>query len=247
MPEGPSIVILREALQIYAGKKVLSATGNAKIDLTQIENKKVLAFKSWGKHFLICFKDFYLRIHLLMFGSYTINEKKDRAPRLTLIFTNGEVNFYTCSIKLIEGRVEDDYDWEVDVMSDKWNASKADKVLKSIPEVGVCDILLNQTVFSGVGNIIKNEVLFLTQIHPASVLGALPPKKRKELIRVAVSYSFDFYNWKKAFVLRKHWQIYKKKTCPRCNIPIVKAYLGKTKRLTCYCSNCQILYSSMNL
>src|SRR6266704_1669607 len=106
MPEGPSIVILREALQPYSGKKVFSATGNAKIDFTRIENKKVLTFKSWGKHFLISFKDFYLRIHLLMFGSYTINERKDIAPRLSLTFQNGEINFYSCSIKLIEGDVD---------------------------------------------------------------------------------------------------------------------------------------------
>ena len=30
----------------------------------------------------------------------------------------------------------------------------------------VCDALLDQTVFAGVGNIIKNEVLFRTGVHP---------------------------------------------------------------------------------
>ncbi|MDB5258018.1 MAG: endonuclease [Chitinophagaceae bacterium] len=242
MPEGPSIVILKEALQAYKGKKVLSATGNAKIELGRIEQQKIMDFKSWGKHFLICFKGFYLRIHLLMFGSYAINERKDRAPRLSLEFAAGEINFYTCSIKLIDGDPNQEYDWEVDVMADEWNASKAEKIIKLMPEEKVCDVLLNQAIFSGVGNIIKNEVLFLARIHPESLLGALPAKKRKELIKLARSYSFDFYTWKKAFVLKKHWQIYKKKICPRCNIPVETAYLGKTKRLTCYCSNCQYLY-----
>ena len=243
MPEGPSIVILKEALQTYKGKKVLSASGNAKIDFSRINNQKIVDFKSWGKHFLICFKGFYLRIHLLMFGSYTINEKKDREPRMSLEFTNGEINFYTCSIKLIEGDPENDYDWEVDVMADEWNASKAEKTIKEMPEEKVCDLLLNQDVFSGVGNIIKNEVLFLTKIHPDSLAGALPSKKRKELIKVARSYSFDFYTWKKAFVLKKHWQIYKKKVCPRCNLAVETTYIGKTKRLTCFCPNCQDLFS----
>jgi endonuclease-8 len=243
MPEGPSIVILKEALQPFSGKKVLVASGNAKIDFDLIKNKKVLAFKSWGKHSLICFKDFYLRIHLLMFGSYAINEKKDKTPRLSLVFSNGEINFYTCSIKLIEGEADRDYDWQVDVMSEDWNSSKAESALKSLSDEQVCDVLLNQEIFSGVGNIIKNEVLFLTKIHPESIIGALPSKKKKELIRIVVSYSFDFYHWKKAFVLRKHWQIYKKKICPRCNIPVKVAYVGKTKRLTCYCSNCQNLYT----
>lgn len=243
MPEGPSIFILREALQPYSGKKVLSASGSSKIDFTQLENKKILSFKSWGKHFLICFKGFYIRIHLLMFGSYAINERKDRVPRLSLSFSKGEVNFYTCSVKLIEADVEEDYDWEVDVMSDEWNAKKADQSLKSFSKEKACDVLLDQSIFSGVGNIIKNEVLFLARIHPESLVAALPVKKRKELIKAARDYSFDFYKWKKAFVLRKHWQIYKKKICPRCNIPVKTAYLGKNKRLTCYCNNCQELYS----
>ena len=72
---------------------------------------------------------------------------------------------------------DQDYNWEVDVMADEWNASKADKKIKTIPEEKVCDILLNQDVFSGVGNIIKNEVLFLTRIHPESLIGALLLKK----------------------------------------------------------------------
>ena len=32
--------------------------------------------------------------------------------------------------------------------------------LKDIPEELVCDALLNQNIFAGVGNILKNEVLF---------------------------------------------------------------------------------------
>lgn len=37
-----------------------------------------------------------------------------------------------------------------------------------------CDALLNQDLFAGSGNIIKNEVLFRIGVHPWSTLGALP-------------------------------------------------------------------------
>jgi endonuclease VIII len=242
MPEGPSIIILKEAVNAFNRKKVLKATGNAKIDFKRINNKTIVDFKTWGKHFLICFEGFYLRIHLLMFGTYRINEKKDAQPRLHLEFKKGELNFYTCSVQLIEKDPDEVYDWSADIMSNEWNARKAMNKLKKNPETLVCDALLDQDIFSGLGNIIKNEVLFRTYIHPESKVGKLPLSKRKELLKEAVQYAFDFLKWKKAFVFKKHWLVNGKKICPRCNIPLHKKYSGKTKRITFFCTNCQVLY-----
>ena len=99
MPEGPSIVILKEQVQQFTGKKVLEVSGNSKEDIQRMDGQKITAFKSWGKHFLICFKTFTVRVHLMLFGSYRINEHKDAPARLSLKFSNGELNFYACSVK----------------------------------------------------------------------------------------------------------------------------------------------------
>ncbi len=242
MPEGPSIVILKEETKKFKGKKALAVFGNAKADLQRAKGLKITDLKTWGKHFLICFDGFYFRIHLLMFGSYRIDEKKDVAPRLSLQFATGELNFYNCSVKLENGNANEHYDWQADVMNENWNPKKAESKLKELKKVKVCDALLDQDIFSGVGNIIKNEVLFRLKVHPDSYINALPLKKLKELIKEARDYSFDFYVWKKKFELRKHWQIYRQKNCPRCKIKTVTAYMGKRNRLTCYCDNCQQLY-----
>ncbi|HEY5391460.1 MAG TPA: endonuclease, partial [Hanamia sp.] len=188
------------------------------------------------------FKDFTVRIHFLLFGSYRINEQKEASPRLRLIFKKGEINFYACSVKFIEENLDDVYDWKADVMSDAWDAKAAKKKLKEIPETLVADALLKQNIFAGVGNIIKNEVLFRTHIHPESKVGNLPTKKMNELIKEARNYSFDFLNWKKKYVLRKHWLAHTKKTCPECDTPFVKKHLGKTNRRSFFCENCQVQY-----
>ena len=52
-----------------------------------------MSFKGWGKHFLIRFKDYTLRVHFLIYGTYRINETKDKPIRLNLAFSNGEINF----------------------------------------------------------------------------------------------------------------------------------------------------------
>ncbi|MEP6676549.1 MAG: DNA-formamidopyrimidine glycosylase family protein [Ferruginibacter sp.] len=244
MPEGPSIVILKELLEKFKGKKILDARGNAKIDIPSFINKKVIDFKSWGKHFLICLPSTTIRIHFLLFGTYSLDEqtKPDRSLRLHLKFSNGSVYFYTCAIRLIEEEPDEVYDWESDVMNENWNPAKAKKKLKAMPETLACDALLDQQVFAGVGNIIKNEVLYRIKVHPESRIGKLPPRQLNLLIKEARSYSFDFLEWKKAYVLKKHWLAHTKKMCSRCNIPLIKKYAGKTKRRTFFCENCQVLY-----
>lgn len=242
MPEGPSIVILKEAVRSFKGKKIIEIGGNTKIELPDLIGQPVKDFKSWGKHFLICFPKHTIRIHFMLFGSYRINEKKETPPRLSLQFPDGELNFYACSIKLLDDDPDNIYDWTADVMNKSWSPRKARGKLKKIPNTMACDALLDQTVFSGVGNIIKNEVLFRIRVHPESRIGKLPPKKISALIKEARDYSFQFLEWKKAFVLKKHWLIHTKKTCPRCILPVIKKYAGKTKRRSFFCTNCQLIY-----
>src|SRR5690606_35274000 len=92
MPEGPSIVILKELAAPFKHKKVLAVAGNSKVDIQRADQQRVVDFKSWGKHFLICFDGFTIKIHFMLFGSYRINAPRDVAPRLGLTFANGTLN-----------------------------------------------------------------------------------------------------------------------------------------------------------
>ncbi|AOA71644.1 DNA-formamidopyrimidine glycosylase family protein [Stenotrophomonas rhizophila] len=242
MPEGPSIVILREAAAKFRGKTVRRAVGNSSLDLTRMEGRRVIALRSWGKHFLIEFSGFSLRVHMLMFGSYRIDERKPSPPRVSLQFDNGELNIYASSLKYIEGKLDETYDWRTDVMNDAWDPRLARRRLKQQPDTLICDALLDQELFAGVGNIIKNEVLFRQRVHPESTVGALPPRILGRVIADARAYSFLFLEWKRAFELKKHWQIHTKRTCPTCGGPVSKTYPGKSRRRTFFCPNCQIRY-----
>ena len=246
MPEGPSIVILKQQVQPFIGKTVIKVEGNSKQDIQRLHGEKIIDFKSWGKHFLICFPTFTVRIHFMLFGSYRINEQKDAASRLRLVFKKGELNFYTCSVRFIEEDLDEIYNWTADVMNDAWNGRAAAKKLKTKPDTLITDALLDQNIFAGVGNIIKNEVLFRTRLHPENIIRNIPTRKLNEVIREARTYSFEFLEWKKQFVLRKHWLAYAKKTCPRDDVPFIKKHVGKTNRRTFYCNVCQLLYPKEN-
>jgi endonuclease-8 len=243
MAEGPSLFIAREELTRFAGQTINEASGTTKLDWDRLPGQHLRGVRTWGKHLLLLLDDTTIRIHLLMFGSYTIDSSKDKIPKMTLHFSGGSfVHFYSCAAKLIDEDIEPMYDWEADVLSEQWSPEKAKQKLKKQPEMLVADALMNQAIFSGVGNIIKNEVCYRIFLHPGSPIGALPEPKLDELVAQAVEYSYDFLRWKKEGTLRSHWLAHTKKVCSRDGNPLIKEYMGETNRRTFYCPICQVYY-----
>lgn len=244
MPEGPTIYLMKEDLQKFVGEKVISVSGNADFEKEKLINKKLKEIRLYGKQTYLIFDKMSVRIHLLMFGSYEIDEqtKPDRSLRLGLNFKNGKALFYTCSVKMVDDEFLKTVDWQADVMSDNWSPKNAKDKIKANPGMMVCDALMDQEIFSGVGNIIKNEVLFRIGVHPESIVGSLPLKKLNELLKETRNYSFDFLKWKRTNDLKKHWQIYQKKKCPVCGKEVIKKNTGKGKRSSFYCEKDQKLY-----
>lgn len=244
MPEGPTIILMKEDLQKFVGQKVIEVKGDSIKEKSGVKDEFLREIKTFGKQTYLIFDTVNIRIHLLMFGSYSLSEKRDQRDnlRLGLIFKDGGMYFYTCNVKLVDSEFLSKIDWKADVMSDEWNSTDVEKKLKSNPKTMVCDALMDQDIFSGVGNIIKNEVLFRIGVHPESLIENLLPKKLKELIAEARNYSFDFKKWKKANVLKKNFQVYHRKNCPKCGTEIIKKDTGHGKRTSFFCIHDQKLY-----
>lgn len=242
--EGPTLVLLKEQAHKFKGKTVDAAAGASKIDMDRVSGQRLQDLKTWGKHFLMVLEDCTIRIHYLMFGNYYIDSRHpDKEPKLSLYFANGQWHNYNCAVRILDTTNLDAlYDWSTDVMQESWNPHAAEEKIIGAPQRQVDDLLLDQQVFSGVGNIIKNEVLYRIRVHPESKGALLPADKRKELIEEARHYSFQFLDWKKEGTLRQHWLAHTKKTCTRCNLPFVKKHTGVTPRRSFFCTNCQVLY-----
>ena len=243
MPEGPTIVLLKQALKTFKGKSITAASGYAKnIHPGMLVGKGIIGFKSWGKHLLIVFKNFSVRVHMGLFGSYKINSQGKKNAALQMKFGDEEINFYISNIKVIEEPLDRVYDWSADIMSNKWDTHKAMEKLKAKPERMICDALLDQDIFAGSGNTIKNESLFMARIHPESLCGKISPEKLEELVEYLIQFSADFLKWKKKGTLSRHLKAYEKETCPRNHTPFHKSETGKSKRRSYYCIKCQELY-----
>lgn len=102
MTKDRSLFIIRENVQ-FVEQKILSVSGNNSIDITKLQDKTITDFKCWDKHFPICFDNFTIKAPLFRLGTYRINEIKETLPRLRMLFSNSELNRYTCSSKSLKG------------------------------------------------------------------------------------------------------------------------------------------------
>lgn len=241
--EGPSIVILTEECAKFVGQKVIRSSGSSKIiNIEALRGQRLLALRSWGKHFILQFEKTNLKIHFMLFGSYTVDTPKpERQPRLALKFPAGELFTYACSVREIESPLSNLYDWRVDLMAAEWDEILAVRNLKALGKVLICDALLQQDIFAGAGNIFKNEVLFKLGLRPETKLDTLSENELKLLAREMRLYAFQFFIWKKQFQLRKNWNVYKRKFCAVCETKTVMKTTGKLKRRSHYCPTCQVL------
>jgi endonuclease VIII len=53
---------------------------------------------------------------------------------------------------------------------------------------------MDQKIFTGVGNILRNEILYRSGIHPLSVTRKIPATKITRLIKEAAKYAQLFYH-----------------------------------------------------
>jgi endonuclease-8 len=238
--EGPELVNLKEKLNQFIGLPVKKISGYAPVDLSKVHSiKKIL---TWGKHLIIVYDACTIRVHFMLFGTYSIDAPKpNRNPTLKMVFESGETDFYTCQVKLLEKPLKEIYDWRVDLMDDKWDGAYVLKLLEDKPEEMICDVLLDQDIFAGLGNIMKNEVLYLQKIHPETLVKNIPVPGRKKLIAEARDYAFKFYEWRKDHILDKNLKVYHQKKVPGTGEKVEKAKTGRTKRFTYFAPDVQRL------
>jgi endonuclease-8 len=248
--EGPSLYLAVEWLSPFIGKTILAVEGNTRIGKERLHGKVVLDIFSWGKHLVFQFDDFALRVHFMLYGSFEAIVKGEKVtgdypkkkinPRLTLLFDEGQIVLYSCSLKYLEAaHARNLYDFSTDIMSLEWDPKKAFNSVKKNLDEEISDVLLDQTIFSGVGNIIRNEVLFLVKKRPTTLIKKMSNSLFQKIIKTTQEFSYRFYEWRKQFVLKKHYQIYRKSLCPLCGEKVSRKKTGKKQRISFYCSKCQ--------
>jgi endonuclease-8 len=242
MPEGPSILNLRNKLLPFKGKIVKNAGGYGKMPTDWIKGKKLQDIQTWGKHLLFVFTNGTVRVHLMLFGKILINERRNVNRSFFLEFAKGEINGYVVKAQKLKGKSSDEYDWRIDIMSDEFDPAYVKTLLKENSNKTIDDVLMHQNLFAGVGNKIRNEALYRAGIHPLSKVGKIPAAKMNQFIKEVVMYANIFY--KNLATSGKHdfFEVYKKEYAADGSEVTMKV-LPRTKRKIYYSEHKQKLYS----
>ena len=194
MPEGPSILHLKNQLTPFIGKTVKQAGGYGPMETKWINGKKLAGIQTWGKHLLFNFSNGTVKVHLGLFGEVLVNERKKVNRSFYLEFAKGEINGYVVRAEKLAKPPEETYDWRVDVLSEDFDPAYVKQLLKAKAGKTIDDLLMDQQIFSGVGNKIRNEALYRAGIHPQSITGKIPAVKISKLIKEVVKYARLFYD-----------------------------------------------------
>lgn len=272
MPEGDTIFRTARTLhRALAGKRLerfecAFAPLSVAAENAQLVGRELLEVTARGKHVLMRFSgELCLRTHMRMSGSwhiYRVGERWQR-PRdeMRIVLQAGEfvaVAFVVHEAELLTQRelAEVLNRLGPDVLGADFDPVQAAERVLAAGARPMCDVLLDQRVLAGIGNVYKSELLFLTRVHPlrpASSVDAATAKAMTEraaqLLRAnvgpaaqggIVTYAGLRRTTGRANPGERLW-VYERagKPCRECGTLIEMKRMGEHARSTYYCPQCQ--------
>ncbi|NIR28257.1 MAG: hypothetical protein GWN84_02765 [Gammaproteobacteria bacterium] len=257
MPEGDTVHKLADAIgRTLAGQVTARVTLRGET-VPALAGRRVRAVFAQGKHLFIRFEEgMTLRSHLGMYGSwhrYASGEpwRKPQAQATLALWTPPEVLvcFNAREVELLRSggirerntvrRLGPDLGGE---------GFCVDEVLRRAreflePETLLVDVLLDQRIAAGIGNVYKSEVLFVEKVHPTLPLEAAGDTVLRRLYTAAHDLIRANLGGGPRMTRRGNpplW-VYGRhgRPCLRCDESIRYARLGATMRSTYWCAGCQ--------
>jgi endonuclease VIII len=176
MPEGHTLHRLATDLTAaFAGRRVRvsSPQGRFAADAAAVDGATVVSAESAGKHLFVALEgERYIHVHLGLIGSFDVRSGTAPAPvgQVRLRIESGEAyadlrGAIVCDLVGPERRAQVLGALGPDPLRPDADPDRAwQRVRRSTRPIG--DLLLDQSVLAGVGNVYRAEVLFRQRIHP---------------------------------------------------------------------------------
>lgn len=276
MPELPEVQTIVSDLQSIVGDKltdffsaVPKAIKNSSVaDFTkQIKNQKIKNVSRLGKIILIGLDNGKtIAIHLKMTGKIIINSQQsknniqsEKSKHLHHIFflKNKVLKFYdvrkfaTISLLDSDGIITIKNNYGIDPITDILSLKKFSLLLAKGKSRKIKEVLMNNSLILGIGNIYASEILFDAQLLPSRKADCLTEKEieslristkkiLKKAIRLRGTSISDYRDANdKSGSFQDYLYVYKRNNqkCKKCGTIISRSVIGQ--RSTFFCSNCQ--------
>jgi endonuclease-8 len=274
VPEGDTIHRAAATLQRAIGGQVVTRFESVLPKLTRVDadapltGRTVERVESRGKHLLIWFSgDLVLRTHMRMNGSWHIYRPGERWQRphgdMRIVIETAAMHAVAFTVPVAEfltSRELLDHDLVAelgpDPLSDAFRADDAIARMQAQGGVEIADVLLDQRVIAGIGNVFKSEVLFGARVNPFVPVSQLTGAQLQAIVEVAmrfmranigaastggiVTYAGMRRTTGRADPSARLW-VYGRggQPCRRCGTPIARRKQGPYARSTYWCPRCQ--------
>ncbi len=221
----------------------------------RLAGRAVRAVDAHGKHLFVRFDgELTLHSHLRMTGAWGVHRagtRWKRAPRRAwIVIGAGEwrvVEFDGPVLELMrDSRTRSDPRLAAlgpDVIGERFDEhaflARVRAQRAHDPSRAIGDVLLDQRVVAGIGNVWKSEACFAARVSPWRELGALDDEQALAIVRFAHermtrSAAADGFSTRPRAVYRRAGQ-----PCERCGAPIRGRGQGDDNRTTYWCPGCQ--------
>src|SRR6266852_4765543 len=202
MPEGDTIFRAARTLhQALAGKTVTRfetvLPTLARVDDQQpIAGRRVERVESTGKNLIITFSgDLYLRTHMRMNGSWHIYRPGERWQRrrddMRIVIATEDFVAVGFNVPVAEfhdqrNLARNDHLRLIgpDLLGPQLDMAEAIRRMRARPNAEIAQVLLNQRVLAGIGNVYKSEALFIGGVNPFVAVESLSDETLERLVTI---------------------------------------------------------------
>lgn len=261
MPEGHKLFRLALEHQPMVGKRisVSSPQGRFEEEATILDGRILRKVESYGKHLIYRWSgSIYLHIHLGLYGKYRWLQPPFQDPRgeVRIRAISRQIGFDLNGPNQCELLSRDELKQLVNrlgpdpLRSDSRPHRFQSAVRKSAKPIG--NLLLDQKVIAGIGNIYRTEILFMLGIHPSRRGCELTVREigkiwnlSKKLLKIGVKYNAiitaapdEVGKPRRDMEKEERILLYKKELCPKCGTPVT--LMNMLNRKVFVCNQCQV-------
>ena len=273
MPEGDTIFRAARTLhRALAGKSVVRFESvfphlNRVHDDAPLTGRTIENVRATGKHLLMEFSgELLLRTHMRMNGSWHIYRPGEpwQRPRHAMRIVIATADFVAVGFdipvaEMIRAKELAKHDelrrLGPDLLGETFDAAEAQRRIRERGSSEIADVLLNQRVLAGIGNVYKSEVLFSCGVNPFTKVASLDDSQLECLVATArrflranvsdnlaamTTYTGFRRTTRRSDPKERLW-VYGRAhdPCRTCGTPIMVRAQGPDARLTYWCPSCQ--------
>jgi endonuclease-8 len=253
MPEGDSIYRAAQALhRALAGRTVTSfetvLPKLARIDEdTPVKGRTIERVVATGKNLIIEFSgDLHLHTHMKMNGSWHIYRPGERWQRphrdMRIVISTAEYVAVAFTVPVAEfhtsrslTRNDDLRRMGPDLLGESFDRDESLRRIRARPDEEIANVLLNQRVLAGIGNIWKSETLFAAGIDPFTRVASLDDAQLERIVDCARKLLLRSAEGRSTFAVYSRGG----EPCRRCGTAIRYRKQGDDVRGTYWCPRCQ--------